>query len=74
MHKNGQGVPQNFKEAVRWFTKAAEQGDADAQFYLGVMHEEGQGSMLSRVSWKFWVLVGELSASAREHADDGLLP
>ena len=34
-YKNGEGVPKNEVEAVKWFRKAAEQGDADAQFYLG---------------------------------------
>ena len=43
MHRDGQGVPQNFKEALRWFTKAAEQGHAGAQSNLGVMHQVGQG-------------------------------
>ena len=34
---------QDYAEAVRWFRKAAEQGDADAQFNLGRMYYEGQG-------------------------------
>ena len=32
---NGQGVPQDYEQAVAWYRKAAEQGDADAQFSLG---------------------------------------
>ena len=32
----GQGVPQDDAEAVAWYRRAAEQGDADAQFQLGV--------------------------------------
>ncbi|KAF9161894.1 hypothetical protein DFQ26_004041 [Actinomortierella ambigua] len=39
----GQGVDQNDVEAVKWFTKAAEQGDENAQHNLGVMYEYGQG-------------------------------
>jgi TPR repeat protein len=30
------------KEAARWFAAAAEQGDADAQFQLGVCYHEGK--------------------------------
>jgi len=30
-------------EAVKWYRKAAEQGDADAQFNLGVRYDAGQG-------------------------------
>ena len=29
MYYNGEGVPQDYKEAVKWYTKAAEQGLAD---------------------------------------------
>ena len=31
------------KEAVKWSRKAAEQGDAEAQFNLGIMYHNGQG-------------------------------
>ena len=31
------------KEAVKWFRKAAEQGDAIAQFALGFMYYKGKG-------------------------------
>lgn len=33
----------NYGEAVKWFHKAAEQGDATAQYYLGYCHENGYG-------------------------------
>jgi TPR repeat protein len=35
MYDNGQGVPQDYATAVRWYRKAAEQGYAKAQFNLG---------------------------------------
>ncbi len=38
MYDNGQGVVQDYAEAVRWFRKAAEQGDAKAQFNVGTPH------------------------------------
>ena len=31
----------NFAEAAKWFLRAAEQGDAVAQFYLGAMYNKG---------------------------------
>jgi TPR repeat protein len=43
MYANGQGVLQDYKEAVRWYRLAADQGRADAQNNLGVMYENGQG-------------------------------
>jgi len=45
MHRDGQGLPQNFKEAVRWFTKAAEQRHADAHFNLGALYTNGEGGI-----------------------------
>jgi len=39
----GEGVPQNYKQALLWQTKAAEQGIADAQLILGVMYARGKG-------------------------------
>jgi len=35
--------PQEDKEAVKWYTKSAEQGLAQAQFNLGVRYDNGQG-------------------------------
>jgi len=37
----GEGVPENDKTAVKWYTLAAEQGHAQAQFNLGLMAEHG---------------------------------
>ena len=38
LYANGEGVEQNFKEAVKWYQKAADQGLANAQASLGVMY------------------------------------
>jgi len=38
MYLSGKGVEQNFIKAFDFFSKAAEQGDRDALFYLGVMY------------------------------------
>ena len=43
MYRLGQGVPQDYKQAVKWYQKAAEQGYADAQCNLGIMYYEGDG-------------------------------
>ena len=43
LYFNGDGkeVPQDFKQAVYWYTKAAEQGFANAQYRLGYMYDYG---------------------------------
>ena len=43
MHGNGDGVPENYAEAVKWFRLAAAQGYAGAQYNLGLMHHYGLG-------------------------------
>ncbi|MDA1306902.1 MAG: sel1 repeat family protein, partial [Acidobacteria bacterium] len=37
------GVPQDYVEAVAWYRKAADQGDAAAQYNLGAMYFKGEG-------------------------------
>ena len=43
MYADGEGVPENDSEAVKWYRKAADQGYARAQFNLGVMYANGEG-------------------------------
>ena len=43
MYQKGEGVPQDYKEAVKWYRLAAEQGHATAQTNLGGMYYKGQG-------------------------------
>ena len=43
MYFSGQGVTQDYAEAVMWYRKAADQGYADAQYDLGVMYNFGKG-------------------------------
>ncbi len=42
MYDNGQGVPQDYAEAVKWYRLAAEQGYAYAQYNLGVMYDKAK--------------------------------
>ena len=41
--QNGQGVAQDFQEAVKWYRRAAEQDDPVAQCYLAVCYLHGTG-------------------------------
>jgi TPR repeat protein len=43
MYIRGDGVTQDYKAAVKWFTLAAEQRFAPAQNALGYMYRKGQG-------------------------------
>ena len=43
MYDNGDGVPEDNTEAVKWYRKAAEQGHVKAQSNLGLMYAKGEG-------------------------------
>jgi SpoVK/Ycf46/Vps4 family AAA+-type ATPase len=43
MYEYGEGVAEDKAEAVRWYRKAADQGNAQGQWYLGVMYGYGRG-------------------------------
>jgi len=43
MYKQGNGVPQDYVQAARWFQRAAKHGQDDAQFCLGELYQNGQG-------------------------------
>jgi hypothetical protein len=43
MYRIGDGVPQDYKTAVKWYTLAAEQGHSYAQNNLGLIYGNGDG-------------------------------
>jgi hypothetical protein len=43
MYDPGDGVPQDFATAAKYYRMAAEQGDMNAQFNLAVMYDDGLG-------------------------------
>jgi uncharacterized protein len=43
MYLVGKGVTEDYKKAAALFRKAAQQGDADSQYYLGLMYAKGEG-------------------------------
>jgi len=45
----GQGVPQSYPEAVKWYRLAADHGNAHAQFNLSNMYYDGRGVRLSAI-------------------------
>ena len=43
MYAEGDGVPQDEREAVRWYRRAADQGHAGAQEHIGFRYANGWG-------------------------------
>ena len=57
MYDDGERVPQNKTEAVKWYRLAAAQGLAFAQYNLGVMYAKGTGVPEDYVqAYKWWNL------------------
>ena len=42
MYESGEGVTQDYEQAVYWYSKSAEQGDGNAQFNLALLYESGE--------------------------------
>ncbi|MDP7503376.1 MAG: tetratricopeptide repeat protein [Nitrospinota bacterium] len=51
---NGWGVPKDYKLAVKWYRKSAEQGYALGQFNLGWMYRKGLGVPKDYVLSHMW--------------------
>ena len=54
MYVNGEGIQQDYDKAFDWYTKAAKQGNADAQFNLGVMYLNGEGLIQNHKKAYMW--------------------
>ena len=70
MYEDGQqGVPQDYKEAVKWYRLAAEQGYSLAQYNLGLIYAKGQGVLQDNVmAHMYWNIA---SVSGNERAIEG---
>ena len=55
LYDRGQGVAQNYAEAIKWYRLAAEQGHDVAQYNLGTMYAVGHGVPLDYVSAYKWL-------------------
>ena len=54
MYSKGQGVPQDYAQAVVWYRKAAEAGRRHAQFNLGTMYANGHRRTAGRRTGLLW--------------------
>src|SRR5260370_15740492 len=54
MYWSGYGVPKDYSEAMTWFRKAGDQGDAYSQGALGTGYSEGWGMKPDIEEAYFW--------------------
>jgi TPR repeat protein len=75
MYDNGEGVPENDAEAVKWYRKAAEQGVASAQNYLGFNYRTGEGVPKNNIRAYVWWSMAKTQGHAKAATDiDKLKP
>ncbi len=55
IYYNGNGVKQNYSEAMRWYRKLAEKGNVIAQYNLGAMYYNGYGIKRDKSEAKKWL-------------------
>ena len=55
LYAEGEGVEQNWVEAVKWYRKAAEQGHDGAQFKVGLSYQNGKGVPQSDTEAYVWL-------------------
>ncbi len=69
MYENGEGVPQDDAQAIRWYRRAAAQGFAEAQSILGSMYADGKvvrkDFVLAHLWWNLAAAQGEKRAPKR---------
>ena len=54
VYDNGQGVPQDHAEAVKWYRLSAEQGYVIAQNNLGAKYDKGEGVLQDYATAHMW--------------------
>ena len=73
IYKLGQGVQQDYEEAVKWYRLGAEQGDIDAQYNLGLMYENGQGVQQDYKEAVKWYRLGAEQGGVNAQYNLGLM-
>ena len=79
MYYNGEGVAQDYKEALSWYEKAAAQEHPPAQTSLGIMYYNGEGVVQDPVEACKWLILAgtngnEVAAKKREIVERTLTP
>jgi putative methionine-R-sulfoxide reductase with GAF domain len=72
-YATGEDVPQDYAEAVRWFTKAAEQGHVAAQATLGAYYWAGRGGPPDMARAYFWSFLAEAGGDEASRSRVALL-
>ena len=69
MHANGYGAPKDDAEAVKWYTKAAEQDYHAAQYNLCMMYAAGTGVPEDYVQAYKWLVLASVGTPDAKNLD-----
>ncbi|MDH5775672.1 MAG: sel1 repeat family protein [Nitrospirota bacterium] len=73
MYEKGIGVGKDEKEAVVWYGRSASQGNASAQFNLGVLYEHGRGTKVDFAKANEWYRKASVQGDALAIGNLGML-
>ncbi len=65
LYLDGQGVPQDLDQAVKWFNRSAEQGYDKAQLNLGALYATGKGVKRDYVQAYKWLNICSSQGNAK---------
>jgi uncharacterized protein len=70
MNEEGLGIPQHYKEAVKWYRLSAKQdGGSRAQYQLGVMYSKGLGVLRDYEEAHMWLNLSASNGDSRGVSD-----
>ena len=50
----GRGIERDYKQAARWYERAAEQGDEGSAYIVASLYERGEGVAQDRMRAYYW--------------------
>ena len=72
MYHTGEGIGQDFDDAIHWYESAARQGDANAMNNMAIMYGMGEGVEQSNVEAYAWFALAASRGSADAAANRDL--
>jgi TonB family protein len=68
-YETGVVLKQSFDRAAKWYLKAAEQGNSEAQYALGLMYQTGKGVEINEQEAKKWNSMAAQQGHSRAQAN-----
>ena len=73
MYANGEGVPENSRQAAYWFRKSARQGNSQSQYHLGMLYANGEGVPEDDTQAVYWFRKSARQGDARAQFNLGVM-